>query len=348
MFKLSCRKLAIPCITLAILVSSLALFVVFLVAKRAGDHFLTNLGSHPLILQGHTGAIKCLEFSQDSQILASASTDPMIKLWKVANGKQLHRLPDKYAYSMCFINSDASLILGGDNNIIWEWDIGLGKVINSIPTSSSGIHSIAVSPDEKQCAITSWNANTVIVYDLRSKHNVLLLQGHTDIVNAVAYTADGMYLVTASDDQSLRIWDSNSGQELAVMRGHKVPVNYIVMLSCGAFVASGDSDGVIILWEFPTRKKKAILNSHTGDLRALACSADGNYLASAHGGGAKYPGTLIIWDAKSGETLISIMPHGTAMSAIAFSPDGDLLATGGVDGAVRVSKLSLLLPKEER
>ncbi len=38
--------------------------------------------------------------------------------------------------------------------------------------------------------------------------------GHTGAVTSVAYSSDGKYLATGSDDQMVKLWDVFSGKEL--------------------------------------------------------------------------------------------------------------------------------------
>ncbi len=40
------------------------------------------------------------------------------------------------------------------------------------------------------------------------------LEGHTSVVNAVAFSQDGSLLASASDDETVRLWNPATGQEI--------------------------------------------------------------------------------------------------------------------------------------
>jgi WD40 repeat protein len=50
-----------------------------------------------------------------------------------------------------------------------------------------------------------------------AKVNVVV--GHTNNVNAVAYSPDGSRIVSGSYDNTLKIWDANSGKLLSYLLG---------------------------------------------------------------------------------------------------------------------------------
>ena len=56
---------------------------------------------------------------------------------------------------------------------------------------------------------------TVRIYDLESKKLLKELAAHEDAVNAVAYSANGQWLATGSDDRAIHLWDAASGAYLA-------------------------------------------------------------------------------------------------------------------------------------
>ena len=48
-----------------------------------------------------------------------------------------------------------------------------------------------------------------------------ILTGHTNLVRSVAYSPDGRYIVSGSDDRTIRIWDALTQRQIGnPLTGH--------------------------------------------------------------------------------------------------------------------------------
>ncbi|KAG9095926.1 POC1 centriolar protein A [Ceratobasidium sp. UAMH 11750] len=69
-------------------------------------------------------------------------------------------------------------------------------------------------------------------------------------IRDVAYSPDGGYIVSGSDDKTIRIWDAHTGQPVGQpLEGHTCRVNSVAYSPNGAYIVSGSGDETIRIWE---------------------------------------------------------------------------------------------------
>ena len=142
----------------------------------------------------------------------------------------------------------------------------------------------------------------------------MVLFGHSDQINRMAYSSDGKTLATASDDTTVRLWDAATGSVRAILQGHSSPVDSVAFSPDAKMLASGAGD-----WRYP-----------------------------------RVPGELKLWDARSGDLIADLRGHAGPVLSLAFTPDGKTLASGSADGVVKLwdttnhSERATLNPRKDR
>ncbi len=130
--------------------------------------------------------------------------------------------------------------------------------------------------------------------------------GHRALVKAIAFTPDGNFLVSASDDKTIRVWDWRSGISLRTIRGQIGP-------------------------------------GQEGKVFALDVSPDGATIAAAGwfgpsvGDSPPY-GDVRLFDLRSGRLVSVLKGNPWVVHDVAFSPDGTRLAAAGQEGFVYLWK----------
>jgi WD40 repeat protein len=66
-----------------------------------------------------------------------------------------------------------------------------------------------------------------------------VLRGHTGPINRIAWSPDGSYLASPSEDKTIRIWDTRSGACVRTLQGHKDIVNSVTWSPDSKMLASG-------------------------------------------------------------------------------------------------------------
>ncbi|MCA9964983.1 MAG: hypothetical protein KC423_12090 [Anaerolineales bacterium] len=72
------------------------------------------------------------------------------------------------------------------------------------------------------------------------------LIGHTDLVTRLAFSPDGRFLATGSDDQTARLWEISTGKEVHQYSGHISTLFHVGFSSDGSHVYTADSQAAYV------------------------------------------------------------------------------------------------------
>ena len=75
------------------------------------------------------------------------------------------------------------------------------------------------------------------------------LEGHTDFVRSLAFSADGTRLVTGSWDNTARVWDVAGGKLVAILDHRSGMVATVSIAPDGKRIVTAGGDGTAKLWE---------------------------------------------------------------------------------------------------
>jgi RNA polymerase sigma factor (sigma-70 family) len=200
------------------------------------------------------------------------------------------------------------------------------------------VFSVALSPDGKTLA-TGINhfdpsrSGEVALWDTATGKVRTVLEGHTELVQSLAFSPDGKRLASASHDKTVKVWDTATGKEVRSFavtddRGCAMSVTFSPdgkTLAVG--YAKGPGDEGVKLMEVAT-------GTEVGSLAGFraAFSPDGKMVATG-----TIDGVLRLWEVATSKELNSAEAHGGPVTYLAFSPDGKTLATvSNADDTVRL------------
>ncbi len=75
-----------------------------------------------------------------------------------------------------------------------------------------------------------------------------MLQDHSYYVQSVAFSPDGKYLGSGSNDSTVKLWSVESQKEVTTLLGHSRTVSSVAFSLDGKYLASGSYDNTAKLW----------------------------------------------------------------------------------------------------
>ena len=299
-------------------------------------------------LTGHKDWVSSINFSPNGQLIASASKDKTIILWR-KNGKYIKTLPEHEAgvYSVKFSPNGQMLASASEDKTIRIWHPD-GTLIRTLKGHIDRVHSISFSPDSQTIASASEDKTI----KLWSKDGKLLqtLSGHNHWVLGVSFSPNGQLLASASRDKTIKIWRKD-GTLLKTIAAHNQPVLDVSFSPDGQIIASASADNTIKLWR-PDGTLIKTLSGHSDAVINVSFSPDGNKIASASA-----DNTIKIWTAKgtfiksssnqkkllndkwSMVTVETLQGHGKMVAGVSFSPDGKTLASASADNTIKLWRI---------
>ena len=165
--------------------------------------------------------------------------------------------------------------------------------------------------------------------------------GHSDFVQAVAFTPDGKALVSCSKDRTVRVVDADGGAGRFTLSGMEQDVLAVAVSPDGARIVSSGFDTGLYWWDARTGQRQRVQPGHGVAVNEVCFSRDGRLVASA--GSDR---TVRLWDRETGNE-VRRLPHATKVRAVAFSPDGRLLASATLGKVIRLWEVATGKPAGE-
>ena len=272
-------------------------------------------GRELALLTAHTGHVRSVAFSPDSETLATVDYYHTIYLWDTKTREHKATLVGDVRY-IAF--SPDGKTLACSNHGITFWDVESQQQSQRIAARANS--RILFSPDGKSIASVDVD-DKLRLWDTETGKNKFTLPMDAVVDKSIAYSPDGESLASGGPNNIIRIWDPKTAEQKTTLTGHTRPVHTVVFTLDGKTLVSGGGDHTIRLWDINTGENKATLIGHSSAVETLAISPDGLTLASG-----SHDGTIQFWDIETGKHKSTIR-HAQYSVHAKLSPDGKTLAT---------------------
>jgi WD40 repeat protein len=153
--------------------------------------------------------------------------------------------------------------------------------------------------------------------------------GHASALNAVSFSSDGTYVLTGSQDGTVRLWHRETGLEIRtypqVSRpGPEMSLFDPVFSPSGKEIATGGLANHAYLWDVATGREIRRFSSHRDIVGAVAFSPDGSFLLTGSA-----DGSAALWDRHRSRPLHRFSGGFASDKFVGFSSDGRYVVTAG-------------------
>lgn len=249
--------------------------------------------------EGHSAAVRDVQFNHDGTKFVSSSFDRFLRLWKTETGEVLQTFTNrKVPYVVKFYPNDDNLFVVGcsDNKI--------------------------VTYDARTAEITQeYN------HHLAPVNAIIFVEDH------------GIKMVTSSDDKKILVWEWDIGVPIKIISDptmHSMPC--LVMHPSNAYFCGQSLDNTVNVFQAGNRfalqrKKKFSGHVVSGYACEMAFSPDGQFLVSGDGNGS-----LFFWDWKKHKIMQKYRAHtgGPAICCVWHPLEPSVMFTCGWDGIIKM------------
>ncbi|KAJ2902174.1 hypothetical protein MKZ38_000972 [Zalerion maritima] len=145
---------------------------------------------------------------------------------------------------------------------LWDWDKAW-KCVQVFEGHSHYVMGLAINPKDTNTFASACLDRTVKIWSLGSPVPNFTLEAHdTKGVNHVDYYphSDKPYLLTTSDDRTVKVWDYTTKSLIATLEGHTNNVSFACYHPELPVIISGSEDGTIRIWHANTYRFEQSLN----------------------------------------------------------------------------------------
>jgi WD40 repeat protein len=248
----------------------------------------------------------------------------------------------RWVNGVVHLPSGGHIITGSSDSSLRLWDLESGAQIGEEWwDENNAVWSMALSPNGKTIATGSGGVdNSVRLWDVGTRKVILKWTGHTDVVYALCWSADGERVASGSWDGTAKVWDVDTGKNiLKIETKHQWVWAVMYSPDLSKLATGGDMEDAVKIWDAETGELLNTLKLGRYDLvYSLAWTSDGKKLISSS------DELIRIFDTATWQEIAILEGHTGVVFAISLSRNNRFLASVSNDKTARLWNLETNLP----
>ena len=270
------------------------------------------------------GPVTSLAFSPDGEILATATRNDVIRLWRSGNGGPLGTMKSSsgaFITGLAFSPDGELLAAGLSDGRVDMWRFSDRFNLYTLDGHPGEILQVAFFSDGRLLART---ASATWIWQLQGDTFVRSKRWEypPGTVWRMAISPQKDWIATAEIDDLIWLREATSGEVLLRLKGHVVGLRGVAFSPDGKYLAAVLPDGLVDVWEIEPGEDGQISAayvrtlSHPRDVLNLAFAPDSTSLATVSGAGE-----LRLWNIETGVTFRPFFPNSGFNGVLDFNQD---------------------------
>jgi len=279
--------------------------------------------------QENPPVVTAVRVHRDGEWLATAGDDHVVRVFSLADGKQLQRLVKHtdWVRTIDFSPSGKQLASAGNDRLIHLWDAESGKWETELAAHVQGISQLHYSHDGKLLVAAGFQKQ-IHLYDVADHKLVRELSGTCPDMRTVAFSPDDSQLAAGGRCGTIRIFETASGQKLRDVAAHKQRIRALAFSQDGDFLASVGEDRTIHITPLAAETKPYSLDIRPVKFMSLVFYGPHQLAVSGS------DNIVRLWDVKERQELGVLLGHTGSVAALDCL--GKMLISAGFDTTVRI------------
>ena len=277
---------------------------------------------------------------QNGEWLATAGDDHVVRVFSLADGKQVHRLVkhSDWVRTVDFAPSGKQLASAGNDRQILLWDADTGELQAELAAQEQAISQIHYSHDGKLIAAAGFQQE-IHLYDAGERTLLREFAGTCPDMRTVAFSPDDRQLAAGGRCGKIRLYDTVSGEKLRDVAAHKQRVRALAFSQDGEFLASVGEDRTIHITPLAAETKPYSLDIRPVKFMSLVFYGPHQLAVSGS------DNVVRLWDVRERQELGVLLGHTGTVAAL--DCHGKTLISAGYDTTVRIWTVTDHIAAEE-
>ena len=213
--------------------------------------------SYILKQQGHQHEMTCLDYSADSQLIATGGLDGKVKLWNTTSGFCFVTFSEHTAAVTClkFAAKKQIVISASLDGTVRAFDLIRYRNFKTFtsPTQSQ-FSCVTVDYSCEVICAGSQDLFEIYLWSLQTGQLIDIVSGHTGPISSVSFSPLTGQLASSSWDKSVRVWDVYSRDVSSESLEHSSEVLAMTYSPDGKSIAATTLNGTISVWSVESGK----------------------------------------------------------------------------------------------